>query len=270
MPQCPRCDSTQARKSRKQKIPEADAGLFVVAYRCDECGKRFVGRDLAAIARRGAAGVAAAALLLWIVQWVAQPSAPEDTALVERGQADDGGGGARITSALIDYASTDDIRTLTDAAESGDPQSQFELATALFGDYRRTDDTSAQVEALRWLRESASAGHPRAQTELGLRYLSGEGVVQDFAQAADWFRRAAEQGSPEGMYGLGNMARFGRAPGTDLVDAYAWLNVAAARGERRAADARRDVMNRLTVDDLQRAQQLSRQLDRRIDPSPAL
>lgn len=265
MPQCPSCNSTQVRKSRKQKHQEADPRLFMAAYRCDECGKRFVARDVAAITLRAAGAMALAALLVPLGAWLTRPT-PEDPVRDEVAQPE--GGGARITTALAEYANTDDIRALTRSAELGDPQSQFQLAMALYRDYQRTDDAAAQFEALRWLRESAAAGHPPSQTELGLRYLSGEGVVQDFEQAADWFRRAAEQGSPEAMYGLGNMGRFGRAPEVDLVEAYAWLNVASARGERRAADARRDVMDRLTVEDLQRAQQLSRQLDERIERPP--
>ncbi|MEE4109298.1 MAG: tetratricopeptide repeat protein [Halieaceae bacterium] len=265
MPQCPSCDSTQVRKSRKQKTPDKDHRPFIAAFRCDECGKRFVARDVAAIAWRGLGGAAVVALLLSIIVLVDHPT-PEAPVSEETTQPE--AGSARITTALADYATTDDVRALTRSAELGDTQSQFQLAMALYRDFQRTDDLTAQYEALRWLRQSAESGHPRAQTELGLRYLSGEGVVQDFEQAADWFRRAAEQGSPEAMYGLGNMARFGRAPDVDLVEAYAWLNVASARGERRAADARRDVMDRLTVDDLKRAQQLSRQLDQQIGLPP--
>ena len=42
----------------------------------------------------------------------------------------------------------------------------------------------------------AEEGDTEAQYGQGLVYWRGEGVSQDFTEAAKWFRRAAEQGAP--------------------------------------------------------------------------
>ena len=49
--------------------------------------------------------------------------------------------------------------------------------------------------ALGEFRPLAAAGDARAQYYLGLIYYHGEGVKQDYAEAADWFHKAAQQGS---------------------------------------------------------------------------
>ena len=40
----------------------------------------------------------------------------------------------------------------------------------------------------------AKAGDASAQTNLGLMYIDGKGVPQDYQQAVTWFTKAAEQG----------------------------------------------------------------------------
>src|SRR5712691_8471260 len=44
------------------------------------------------------------------------------------------------------------------------------------------------------LRQEAEQGHAEAQFNLGLMYIDGQGVPQDYTQAAQWLRKAAEQG----------------------------------------------------------------------------
>ena len=46
----------------------------------------------------------------------------------------------------------------------------------------------------KWFRRRAEQGPADAQIILGLIYLNGEGVAQDYAEAVKWFRRAAERG----------------------------------------------------------------------------
>ena len=52
------------------------------------------------------------------------------------------------------------------------------------------------VEALR---AKAEQGDAEAQLNLGNGYYHGEGVPQDYAEAAKWNRLAAEQGHAEGL-----------------------------------------------------------------------
>ena len=43
-------------------------------------------------------------------------------------------------------------------------------------------------------RKAAEQGLAKAQSNLGLMYLNGQGVIQDDKQAVYWFRKAAKQG----------------------------------------------------------------------------
>jgi len=56
------------------------------------------------------------------------------------------------------------------------------------------------VEALR---AKAEQGDASAQNSLGIRYDTGEGVPQDYAEAVKWYRLAAEQGYAAAQFNLG-------------------------------------------------------------------
>ncbi len=49
-------------------------------------------------------------------------------------------------------------------------------------------------EAAKLCRKAAEQGHGQAQAFLGIMYSQGQGVEQDFKEAARWHRKAAEQG----------------------------------------------------------------------------
>ena len=82
-----------------------------------------------------------------------------------------------------------------------------------------------------YFRRSAEHGSDIAQVHLGLRYLVGRDVPQDYEEAAKWLRRAADQGQEVAQHSLGEMyakgegdaARF--CPGTHLVQfsGRAWI-----------------------------------------------
>jgi len=56
------------------------------------------------------------------------------------------------------------------------------------------------VEALR---AKAEQGDASAQFSLGLMFGNGQGVPQDYAEAAKWVRMAAAQGAAKAQYLLG-------------------------------------------------------------------
>jgi len=53
------------------------------------------------------------------------------------------------------------------------------------------------------LKPLAEQGYASAQFNLGLLYLHGKGLSQDYVEAAKWFRRAAEQGDADAQNNLG-------------------------------------------------------------------
>jgi TPR repeat protein len=91
--------------------------------------------------------------------------------------------------------------------------------------------TSAEVEALRGLAEGGDAS---AQTNLGLRYELGQGVQQNYGEAARWYRRAADQGFARAQTNLGYLFDEGLGVPQDWAEAWRWYQQAAAQGDARA------------------------------------
>ena len=166
--------------------------------------------------------------------------------------------------ATSNYVSPSEVTRLEAEADAGDAEAQYKLAIVLLDRYEREGDIALQRLSQERLVQAAEQDHADAQTEIGNWYLSGRGVVQDFSQAAGWFQKAASLGSAKAMYGLGEMARAGWGIEKDPIEAYVWLNLASARGEKRAHEARRQVINQLTAEQLTEAQRRSRELDQNI------
>ena len=61
------------------------------------------------------------------------------------------------------------------------------------------------AEAAKWNRKAAEQGHANAQFNLGFMYATGNGVLQDYAEAMRWFRKAADQGDASSQFILGSM-----------------------------------------------------------------
>jgi TPR repeat protein len=111
---------------------------------------------------------------------------------------------------------------------------------------------------VRLYQESAENGNSDAQYKLGLLYLTGNGALQDFAEAAKWLKLAAEQGYALAQYELGLIYRVGHGVAVDPIQSYVWLNLAAAAGIQQAVAAREEAMRSLNGKQLAQAQKASR------------
>ena len=65
---------------------------------------------------------------------------------------------------------------------------------------------------------------------LGLCYYKGEGVTQDFKEAATYLRKAAEQGHGPAQFNLGVCYAKGEGVEKSDHEAQAWFKKAAAQG----------------------------------------
>jgi hypothetical protein len=81
------------------------------------------------------------------------------------------------------------------------------------------------------LRTRADQGDADAQWNLGVRYHTGDGFVQDDTEAVQWFLRAAEQGHVSAQATLGAYYWAGRGVPQDLTKAYFWSSLALAQGD---------------------------------------
>src|SRR5713101_7145445 len=70
----------------------------------------------------------------------------------------------------------------------------------------------------------------RAQRDLGLRYLNGDGVIKNEAAAFMWIRSAADQGLPEAQSDLGLLYGKGYGVTRDEREAVEWFRKAAEHG----------------------------------------
>lgn len=80
----------------------------------------------------------------------------------------------------------------------------------------------------------AHKGNPIAQFVLGSRYERGDGVEQNYREAASWYLKAAEQGDRDAQYHLGLMHYHGRGMKKAPLEAYMWFEIAAANGYEEA------------------------------------
>jgi len=75
---------------------------------------------------------------------------------------------------------------------------------------------------------------PAAQSNLGLCYFAGQGVEQNFSEAARWFTLAAEQGHPNAEFFLGECYLFGLGVPQDAEIAVELYYLAAMQGHSEA------------------------------------
>lgn len=130
------------------------------------------------------------------------------------------------------------------------------LQTALTA-FKNVKGTLAAMEtaAMQELMTRAEQGEARAQYDFGERYYFGNGVPQDYAEAARWFLRAAEQGHAQAQANLGMMLALGRGAARDSIEALKWLNLAAARGNQSALKTRNTLIKRLSPEEIFEGQQ---------------
>lgn len=120
--------------------------------------------------------------------------------------------------------------------------------------YRRGD----YADSIKVLRHLAVQGDARAQYKLGLQYEFGEGVSQNYSEAAEWYRRAAVLGDEMAQYNLGLLYEKGKGITQNFVRAYSWCNVASLSGNVDAARCLNIAENRMTSQKIVEAQKMAR------------
>lgn len=113
--------------------------------------------------------------------------------------------------------------------------------------------------ALKWYTLAAKQGYPQAQLNLALLYYHGKGVPQDYQVAFDWCTKSADQDCKPAQYNLGVMYYNGDGVPKDYVLAYKWFNLAAtSNGDTKAAYQRDRLALHMTASQIDKAQDLSR------------
>jgi localization factor PodJL len=92
----------------------------------------------------------------------------------------------------------------------------------------------ATIAPLDKLTTLANSGNANAELIVGLKYLDGDGVAVNEADAAKWLNRAAVAGLPVAQYRLGTLFERGRGVAADPVKSVHWYTLAAQAGNRKA------------------------------------
>lgn len=119
------------------------------------------------------------------------------------------------------------IDWLTQAIALGSVSAKYTLAVWLLENLTHNDG----LEAIRLLEDSARAGFLSAQTELGMRLLSGESVPTQVRQGRLWIQSAAVAGDRLAAIVLGRWLVKGKYLPADTVEGRAFLARAGASSD---------------------------------------
>ncbi|MBS4098983.1 MAG: sel1 repeat family protein [Sulfuricella sp.] len=121
------------------------------------------------------------------------------------------------------------------AAKKGNPQAQFQLATAYRNGVAGMEKNAA--EALKWYGESARQGYAEACIAMGDIHLRGElGQTRNPEAGLEWLTRAARGGNLHAILRIAETYREGKWLPQDWIAARGWYEEAARRGNRYAAN----------------------------------
>ena len=122
-------------------------------------------------------------------------------------------------------------------AEQGDAEAQYFLGWMY---YKGQGVPQNYEEAAKWTRKAAEQGRAWAQYNLG--------VPQDYVEAAKWYRKAAEQGDAEAQHNLGVMYYNGEGVPQDFIESYAWVLLAKADGDKESLRELRELISSIEED----------------------
>jgi localization factor PodJL len=140
------------------------------------------------------------------------------------------------TPAAMPAASTPPANKQTAPAPANAPATKpNQQAAALPQPASQPAPQATRVPAsLERLTQAANTGNARAQLLVGLKYLDGDGVAANDAEAAKWLGKAADAGEAVAQYRLGTLYERGRGVPADSAKAARWYQAAATQGSRKA------------------------------------
>jgi uncharacterized protein len=128
-----------------------------------------------------------------------------------------------------------------------------------FPGLQKAKSTSNAADSVEQIRAKASLGDAAAQFNIGVMYYEGQGVQQDYNQAAAWYRKAAGQGHAKAQFNLGVIYKKGQGVPQDYAQAYMWVNLGAAKGFEDAVRMRDNLLKKLTPSQIEEGQRLARE-----------
>ncbi len=118
----------------------------------------------------------------------------------------------------------------------------------LMGDYEKAFTTMQSL--------AETSDHGYAQYYMGMMYMKGQGVEQDYKNAGKWFRKASEKNIPQAQYKLGDLYFKGRGVPKDYEFAYVWFSVGASHEHKLSMKAINKAKIKLSDEELGEADKL--------------
>ncbi|HTR87849.1 MAG TPA: tetratricopeptide repeat protein [Reyranella sp.] len=116
--------------------------------------------------------------------------------------AEDADAEAWLGAVLLDRGNNrEGLQALQHAVDRGSSEGAQRLALVFAEGLAGTPRNDAKAVAL--FQKAAEAGNRRAQLDLGVLYLRGQGVTRDLLQARAWLEKAASDDNPYALYTLG-------------------------------------------------------------------
>jgi len=142
------------------------------------------------------------------------------------------------------------------AAQQGEAAAQSNLGIMYMNGRGVAQDYK---EAVRWSLLAAQQGDAKAQLHLGFMYYNGRGVAQDYKEAVRWYLLAARQGNEGAQHNLGRMYSLGEGVLQDFARSHMWFNIAAVGGNKDSVKSRDIAASKMTAQQIEQAQRMARE-----------
>ena len=129
----------------------------------------------------------------------------------------------------------------------------------LMADYEKAFTT---MQAL-----AETSDHGYAQYYMGMMYLKGQGVDQNYEAASDWFRKASEKNIAQAQYKLGDLYFKGRGVPKDYEYAYIWYSVGASHKHQLSEKSIKKAKDKLSGEELKEADKVIATYIKKYGPS---
>ena len=113
-----------------------------------------------------------------------------------------------------------------------------------------------------------STNDAMAQYWLGVMYLKGQGVEQNYEEAAKWLRLSAQQSIPNAQYKLAGLYSDGNGVPQDNEYAYIWYSVGASHQHEKSSQAIADAKAKLSSEELAEADKAIPEFIEKFGPKP--
>ena len=127
------------------------------------------------------------------------------------------------------------------AAEQGYAPAQYNLGVMYIQGLGIGQD---YAQARKWLEKAATQGYASAQGNLGTIHAKGLGVPQNYALARRWFEKAATQGNAHAQFNLGALYDKGLGVPQDSGTAKYWFGRSCDSGLEDGCDESRAILHR--------------------------